>query len=316
VSPVGFRPRREPGTPVATSAGPVFVARRRAPGARRPPLVLLHGWLMAHGYFSALVDGLAGERELVLVDLPGYGESACPHPSRFRYDFTGFTGVLHEVLDALRLDEVDLLGHSLGGGVALRYAAVRERVRRLVVIDPLAYRIPEPLEARLLALPGVGRFLWQRAIGRRDFLRQMRRDVENVAVVGDAYVDWAFERFNRAGARAASYATFDFGRALDDDDIGARVRQKTLIIWGEADRLIPRAHGDRLRSAMRDAHLEIIPATGHTPFIERPGLVLDAIRRFEDAEAASPRAPAGAPLASREGKAGGTASPFGRKEGQ
>jgi pimeloyl-ACP methyl ester carboxylesterase len=280
-----FRPRREPGKPVRTSAGAVFVARRRAPRAAARPLVLLHGWMMAHGYFASLVDALVGERELVLIDLPGFGESDCPAPSCFAYDFEAFACAVDEVLDRLALGPIDLLGHSLGGGVALRLAR-RPEIMRLILMAPLVYRIPLPLEAHALALPVLGRLLWQGAVRRRDFFRQMRRDVEDKELVGAEYVRWAYERFVRPGGRAASYEAFRVASELPlDSDAPARVRQPTLLVWGDADRLIPLSHGQRLRAAIPDARLEVVPATGHTPFIERPRLVAENLRRFS-AEAA------------------------------
>jgi len=266
---------------VATSAGPVFVARRRAVRPRARPLVMIHGWLMAHGYFSAIVDALAGERELFLIDLPGHGESASPPPREFVYDFGAFVGVVDEVIAQLGLAEFDLLGHSLGGGVSLRYAAHRKQVKTLTLVAPLVYRIPEPLEAALLTVPGLGPLLWERGVTRRDFARTMRRDVEDRSVIGDDYIDWAYSRFNRPGARAAGYASFDSARIISvENAMPSQVEQPTLLIWGDADRLVPLSHGRRLHAALPDGRLEIIPNTGHTPFIERPRVVLDALQRF------------------------------------
>ncbi len=280
-----FVPRREPGRYLDTSAGPVFVARRRAPGSARPPLVLVHGWLMAHGYFAALVDALR-DRELVLVDLPGHGESACPSPERFAYDLPSYASVLGEVLDALQLGPIDLLGHSLGGGVALRTAIARPEVRRLALVAPLVYGIPVPLEAQLLMLRGLGPLLWRYGVRRADFVRTMRRDYEDQRVVGDELVDWSYTRFCRPGARAATLATFLACVGLPDaSDLPARVRQPTLVLWGDADRLVPLGLGRRLMVGLADARLAVIPATGHTPFVERPGLVVDELRGFLDGTA-------------------------------
>jgi pimeloyl-ACP methyl ester carboxylesterase len=277
----GFRPRREPGAPVPTSAGPVFVARRRAPRARRRPLVLVHGWLMAHGYFSGLVDAFRGERELVLIDLPGHGESACPSRGDFAYDFDAFVGVVGEVLDRLGIGELDLLGHSLGGGIALRLAEKRASVVELALVAPLVYRIPEPVEARLLAVPMLGPLLWERGARRHDFVRRMKHDVSDPAVVGDELVDWVYHAFCRPGGRAATYATFAVARAIPiDTEIPSRVSQRTLVLWGDTDRLVPLAHGRRLAAALPNGRLAVIPACGHTPFIERPTFTAGELRRF------------------------------------
>jgi pimeloyl-ACP methyl ester carboxylesterase len=236
---------------------------------------------MAHGYFAPLVDALAGERELVLIDLPGYGESARPSPRRFGYDFDAFAGVVGEVFDQLGLGEIDLLGHSMGGGVSLHTATRRTDVARLVVIAPLVYRPPMPAEARALTLPGLGRWLWRCGVRRRDFVRRFRQDHEDRELVGDDYVDWAYERFNRPGGRDASYATFAALSAIPPhSETPARVRQPTLIVWGASDRLLPLAHGRRLHAAMPGARLDVIPASGHAPFVERPRLVVEALRRF------------------------------------
>jgi pimeloyl-ACP methyl ester carboxylesterase len=277
----GFRPRREPGSPVPTSAGPVFVARRRAPRARRRPLVLVHGWLMAHGYFSAIVDAFRGERELVLVDLPGHGESSCPPRGEFAYDFDAFVGVVGEVLDRLGLAEVDLLGHSLGGGIALRVAEKRSSVVDLALVAPLVYRIPEPVAARVLAIPAIGPFLWEHGARRHDFVRQIKHDMSDPDVAGDAFVDWVYRGFSRPGGRAATYATFSVARAIPvDTEVPSRVSQRTLVLWGDTDRLIPLSHGRRLVDTLPNGRLAIVPACGHTPFVERPSYTADQLRDF------------------------------------
>jgi pimeloyl-ACP methyl ester carboxylesterase len=284
MSAAGFRPRREPGTRVATSAGPVFVGRRRAPHAKARPLVLVHGWLMAHGYYAAVVDALAGERELVLIDLPGHGESARPSPRQFAYDFAAFTGVLHEVLDTLALGEVDLMGHSMGGGVALRLSAERKDIVRLVLVAALAYPLPMPLQAQLLSVPVLGHALWHNLVRRGDFERSLGRDLEDPSLAGDAYVDWVYDHFQRAGGRAATYAAFAAATRFADTDF-AHVQQRALVVWGEGDRLVPLAHGRRLAAELPRAQLEIIPAARHTPFVERPALFMSHLKSFLGASA-------------------------------
>jgi pimeloyl-ACP methyl ester carboxylesterase len=239
---------------------------------------------MAHGYYAAVVDALAGERELVLIDLPGHGESARPSPWRFAYDFASFTSVLHEVLDTLALGEVDLLGHSLGGGVVLRFSAERKDIVRLVLVAPLAYPLPMPLEAQVLGVPALGRALWHGAVGRREFERRMRADLEDPELAGDAYVDWAYEHFQRAGGRAATYAAFTAASRFADASFG-HVRQPALVVWGEGDRLVPLAQGRRLAAELPNARLEIIPAARHTPFIERPALFVSRLKSFLGASA-------------------------------
>jgi pimeloyl-ACP methyl ester carboxylesterase len=236
---------------------------------------------MAHGYFSAVVDAFAGERELVLVDLPGHGDSARPSPRRFAYDFVAYGRVLGEVLDALRLGEVDVLGHSLGGGVGLRFCAARRDVARAVLVSPLAFPLPLPPAARLLSLPVVGRALWHGLVARRDFSRQLREGFDDPAVAGDAYVDWAYDHFQRAGGRRAALAAFCSAVNVPDDAATFReLTQPVLLVWGDGDRLVPLEQGRRLAAALPRARLEVIPASRHTPFVERPALFVSRVRDF------------------------------------
>lgn len=108
-------------TVVATSGGPTVVHHR--PGPR--PVLLLHGvagsWTTWTPILAAADEGALSGRGLVLVDLPGWGSS--PAPAR-PLDLDGSVAVLTEVLDALGLDVVDVVGHSMGAFVALHFAIV------------------------------------------------------------------------------------------------------------------------------------------------------------------------------------------------
>jgi pimeloyl-ACP methyl ester carboxylesterase len=100
----------------------------------RPPLVLLHGWMDVGASFQFMVDALAEDRLAYALDWRGFGLSSCAPGG---YWFPDYLGDLEAVLDALAPDgPVDLLGHSMGGNVAMLYAGVRpERIRRLVNLE-------------------------------------------------------------------------------------------------------------------------------------------------------------------------------------
>ena len=106
-----------------------------SPQPGQPPLVLLHGWMDVGASFQFVVDALQDEREIVAMDWRGFGLSETPDADC--YWFPDYLGDLDALLDALSPEApVDLLGHSMGGNVAMSYAGVRpQRIRRLVNLE-------------------------------------------------------------------------------------------------------------------------------------------------------------------------------------
>ncbi|MDX1754941.1 MAG: alpha/beta hydrolase [Marinobacter sp.] len=107
----------------------------KAPGRDRPPVVMLHGWLDNSLTFAKLAPVLAEGADTYALDLPGHGHSDHRHASQ-SYLLVDYVADLAELLDTHIKTPVDLVAHSLGGVIAMLYAATfPENVRRLVVID-------------------------------------------------------------------------------------------------------------------------------------------------------------------------------------
>lgn len=120
----------------------------------RPPLVLLHGWMDVGASFQFLVDALAEaegfERHVVAPDWRGFGLTETPGADT--YWFPDYLGDLDALLDALlpaeRFPAIDLLGHSMGGNVAMSYAGLRpQRIRRLVNLEGFGLPATQPHQA-------------------------------------------------------------------------------------------------------------------------------------------------------------------------
>jgi pimeloyl-ACP methyl ester carboxylesterase len=112
-----------------------------APGAGPPPLVMVHGWMDVGASFQFVVDALDDGRHVLAPDWRGFGRSSSPGADA--YWFPDYLGDLDALLDALAPDRpVDLLGHSMGGNVAMSYAGVRpQRIRRLINLE--GFGLPE-----------------------------------------------------------------------------------------------------------------------------------------------------------------------------
>ncbi|NML14964.1 alpha/beta fold hydrolase [Azohydromonas caseinilytica] len=114
---------------------------------QRPPLVLLHGWMDVGASFQFLVDALTTPRWVIAPDWRGFGRTSVPGADS--YWFPDYLGDLDVLLDAFSPDApVDLVGHSMGGNVAMVYAGVRpRRVRRLVNLEGFGMPDSRPAQA-------------------------------------------------------------------------------------------------------------------------------------------------------------------------
>src|SRR5207302_10413205 len=143
--------------------------------------------MMSHWVFRPVLAPLAGSREVIALDLPGFGESDCPR--EYAYDSPAFARTVDEVLEKLGIAGAEVMGHSMGGGAALALAARHpERVSRLVLVSPAVYPLPLYLEHKLLMSP-LGPFLWKRLLFKAAFERSWRgRHVRNSSAITAEHV--------------------------------------------------------------------------------------------------------------------------------
>ena len=269
-----------PGSLVDVEGTGVFVHRR----GTGPAVVLVHGFLMSHWYFRGIVPALAAQYDVIALDLPGFGESDRPPPERFPYGFDAFARTVLGLLDRLGVRRAALLGHSMGGAVALAVAArAPERVSALVLEDASAYPPPVPLLAHVALLPVLGEFLFQHGYTRGQLALGLKRFAYGVdhPMVAEM-VDYWWERLCRPGGKAAAYAMM---RVLTrSEPLVTEVGRLTvpvpaLVVWGETDCLQPLLNGRRLAREL-EAPLRVVPCTGHTPHEERPAAFLQIISPF------------------------------------
>ena len=273
-----------PGKFVEVAGVRIFVHRPApsTPAAPRPPLLLIHGYLVSHWEWRAMLAPLAAAGfDVIALDLPGHGES--DRPRDFTYGVAGFSEIVIGVMDALGIEKAPLFGHSMGGAIAL-YTAARnpERVPCLVVLDAACYPIALSLQNRLAVTPIIGPLLFKGVFGKRDIKNYFRDQVyRDPALATDELVDYIYERMCRPGGKDALHATLVSLSNLGEVERSLRaIRCPTLVIWGENERLFPVENGRRMASEIPGAELVVIPDCGHAGNEERPAEVLAAVLPF------------------------------------
>jgi pimeloyl-ACP methyl ester carboxylesterase len=278
-----------------------------------PPIVLIHGITSSADTWAAAMRGLAREHTVIAPDLLGHGASAKP---RGDYSLGAYASGMRDLLAALGHDRVTIVGHSLGGGVAMQFAyQFPERTERLVLVSSGGLGREVNLLLRAAALPGAELVLpllvpsWlERAVagagwaGHRLGLRA-RPDVGELVR--------GFLSLNDAEARAAFVhtlrAVIEPGgqRVSGHDRLYLAASLPTLIVWGERDPIIPVAHAHAAHAAMPGSRLEVFAASGHFPHMDDTVRFVEGLHEFLettepaqlDAETLRARILEGAPLA-------------------
>ncbi|GAA4552397.1 alpha/beta fold hydrolase [Pseudonocardia xishanensis] len=255
-----------------------------------PAVVLVHGIGDSSATWEPIIPALARHHLVIAPDLLGHGHSDKP---RADYSVAAYANGVRDLLGVLGVQRATLVGHSLGGGVAMQFAyQFPDRTERLVLIGSGGAGPEVNPVLRLMSLPGAELALhalrlptmrWQvgaavslvRALG-----ADLGRDAPDMLRIVDALPD--------ATARAAFIRTL---RAVVDwrgqvvtmlDRCYLTRGMPTLLVWGERDAIVPVEHGYRAHEAMPGSRFEIFPDAGHFPFHTDPARFVGLLEEFLD----------------------------------
>jgi pimeloyl-ACP methyl ester carboxylesterase len=244
-------------------------------GVGAPTLVLLHGFPLSSAMYDPIRPVIENAGRMVAVDLRGFGASDAPEG---RYGMDDLAGDVLRVVDQLGEERVVLGGHSMGGYVALRFAArYVERLAGMVLIDTRAGAdSDEAIAKRRDAITTI------RDRGRDAFL-----DGFLPALIGPTSHERQPELVDRMRAMAATIPDHVLIGCLegmrerpDSRDLLTSLEVPALVIVGAEDAITPPAEAYQLADALPDARVELIDGAGHTPTLERPLEVADALAAF------------------------------------
>lgn len=244
-----------------------------------PPLLLVHGWLGSSFEYTSLMGVLSSRFSSIAVDLPGNGLS---QKTGIVYDTDFFVGFLSDFLRELEIPSVVLVGSSMGGGLAVHFAATHPgMVERLILIDPDGLRGEEGFLGFVRQVGPVVE-LGTRLINRFAIeLFSKLRVFHDRSRVSKGYVDSvAAACLTPEGRNAQIQITKDVLGSAPVDEVLPILRTPTLVIWGEEDRVLHPKWAQEYVRRMPNARLEMIPESGHLPHMEAPGTVAALIEGF------------------------------------
>jgi pimeloyl-ACP methyl ester carboxylesterase len=257
-----------------------------------PALLLIHGVGCDSKSWEPVLAKLAQRFTVIAPDLLGHGESDKP---RADYSLPAFANGMRDLLAALGIDRVTVVGHSFGGGVAMQFAyQYPQLVERVVLVSAggvakdvsLALRLAAmPMGAEALAMlraPGVMPAIrgFGRAVGSVLGSTKLGRDAADVVGILEGFQDRAGLAAFARTLRSVVDARGQFVTMLDRTYLVQSL--PVQIIWGEDDLIIPVDHAHKAHEAIPGSRVEIFEESGHMPFHDHPDRFVEVVERFID----------------------------------
>ena len=264
------------------------IAYRRA-GNSGPVIMLIHGMASGARTWDRVLPLLGEQFQVIAPDLLGHGDSDKPKVAD--YSLGAYASGIRDLLTALGHERATIVGHSLGGGVALQFAyQFPERCERLVLVSSGGLGREVNAILRAAAVPGFEHILrvfsgsWVTGAG-AGAARLLRR--VGLKPGTDAKQSWlSLRSLADAPTRAAFTATVRSVIAAGGQRVSAVDRLylaaavPTLLVWGDCDRIIPVAHAQATHERIEGSRLEIVEGAGHYPHRDAPDRFSDVLQEF------------------------------------
>jgi pimeloyl-ACP methyl ester carboxylesterase len=255
-----------------------------------PVLVLIHGVTGNLHTWDEVLPELAEHYTVVTPDLLGHGLSAKP---RGDYSLGAFASGIRDLLGALGHFRATVVGHSLGGGIAMQMAyQFPERVERLVLVSSGGLGEEVSVALRAATLPGselvIPLIAHNSVIDVGRFVGRMLANVGIIVSPDRAEVARGYASLSEAEARNAFIQTMRAVIDIGGQRVSARDRlyltetMPSMILWGKRDRIIPASHGRLAHKAMPGSRYELFESSGHFPHVSEPRRFATALRSFID----------------------------------
>lgn len=251
-----------------------------------PVLLLIHGMGGSSDNWRAVIEPLARDHTVIVPDLPGHGQST---PGPGDYSVGGLAAALRDLLLVLEHKRATLVGHSLGGGVAMQFAyQFPEIVERLVLVSSGGLGPEVSPLLRAAALPGAGPFIaataplvrWLGSGLRRAEAFGLRPSTDLTEVVHGYALLADPQRRGAFLATVRSVIGLGGQRVSAVDRLYLADAVPVMIVWGARDRLVPAHHAEDAHRNIPGSRLEVFREVGHLPQLEVPSRFVAVLDRF------------------------------------
>jgi pimeloyl-ACP methyl ester carboxylesterase len=234
------------------------------------PVILIHGFFYDSYMWNKNIDALADRFKVYAIDLWGFGYST-REPMDYGYPLSA--DQVLKFMDARSIETACLVGQSMGGGTSILFCLQhRDRVEKMILVDPAGMPNPLPLIGKISNLPKVGEFLlglngnyYRKTVLANAFIYDKR-------FITDSYLENVTQFHKVQGTAEASLKILRkrfFDTLLDEIHRLGDMDVPILIIWGRQDKAIPVERGKEMHKILKGSQLEILDQAGHCPHDEQ-----------------------------------------------
>ena len=244
------------------------------------PVLLIHGITNSVEDWLLNIPALAERYCVYAVDLVGHGKT--DKPLNISYHLKDLANFIQEFIQAVDIPPANLIGHSLGGWIALRIAIDQPAlIQKLVLVASAGLGKETPLEIRLITVPGVGEFLGKRVldIAFEQYLARQRENWPDATTATVQMIRLKYDATRWSNISPTVLKTFrTLANVLGTKDreylpiVGnlASIQSPLLVIWGQQDKIVPVAWTQKLSKSCPQAQIEIFDHCGHDAMVEHP----------------------------------------------
>lgn len=231
------------------------------------PLLILHGWNGSSDSWKKVIRFLEKKFKIVCPDFPGFGKS---DPPKEPWNLDNFTQWLKNFVDGLNLENFFLLGHSFGGRVAIKFSILYpEKVKKLILVSSAG--VTPKINLKTVIIFQLAR------IGNAFFsAKPLLRFKE-----GARNFFYLFLK-NKDYVKAKGVMRETMKKILNEDllPVLPQIRQETILIWGEKDKLVPVKYAKVFQERIENSRMIILPKVGHSPHLECPFELFETLINF------------------------------------
>lgn len=217
-------------------------------GEKKKTLLILHGWKRSLTEWLPIANELSKEYRVVLLDLPGFGQTLRPHKSYTIYDYAEF---VEKFLTKLEISRIDFIGHSFGGRIGIILGAQTNLINKLILVDAAA------VETKSLMI-------------------QMRVALNKIAIfpiklLAPHYAEKIKSKFGSDDYQSSGNMRDIFINTVNADltPLLRKVKPEALVIWGEKDFVRPITEGKFIQESIPEAHMRVVWGAGHSPYLDK-----------------------------------------------
>jgi pimeloyl-ACP methyl ester carboxylesterase len=256
----------------------VFLHLRDTGSKQAPAIILIHGFGASLHTWEPWAQTLAKEYRVIRFDVPGFGLTG-PDPTGDYSDQRSIT-LLISLMDTFGIAHATLIGNSMGGRIAWKFAAAHpERVSKLVLISPDGFASPG-IEYGMKATVPVIMKLMRYTLPKAILASNLAAAYADPASMTGKLLDRYYDLMLAPGVRDAIIARMEQSILTDPEPELRRIQAETLLLWGEKDALIPATNAADYVRVLQRSTLVTLPALGHLPQEEAPDVSLKPVMDF------------------------------------